>query len=152
MVFSPGGKYKFFFVLFAMDYCIILTSPIDNNYVNQLSLLKVRVFSNVHFQSYLTNHDIKFDEIDATIPSNKPLRDALLQVACIYFEFLNLYTVDNGGHSTYPILFIMRNNRNIQFVGNWDKIQRIFDNGTVPKESMKKTPQYYTFERYFRNM
>ena len=76
----------------------------------------------------------------------------MLQVASIMFIVTALYLVDHGGHSTYPILFIMRNNRNIQFVGNWDRIQHIFDNGTVPKEDMKETPQYYTFERFFRNM
>ena len=42
--------------------------------------------------------------------------------------------VDHGGRAEYPALFIMRSNRNIQFVGNWDRIQDILDNDSIPED------------------
>lgn len=62
------------------------------------------------------------------------------------------HLVDHGGKQEYPMLFIMRNNRNIQFVGNWDRIQNILDNDDIPDEIIMQTPQVFTFKRYFRNM
>lgn len=46
----------------------------------------------------------------------------------------------------------MRSNRNIQFVGNWDKIQLILDSESVPDEILQSTPEVLTMKRYFRNM
>lgn len=46
----------------------------------------------------------------------------------------------------------MRSNRNIQFVGNWDKIQLILDSESVPDEILLSTPEVLTMKRYFRNM
>lgn len=98
------------------------------------------------------NCKIPFDEIEASKPSNKQLREALFQVACtMLFRFL--YTlVDNGGRAEFPALFIMRKNRFIQFVGNWDRIQNILDNDSTPEEVLQQAPDMYTFYRFFRNM
>lgn len=60
--------------------------------------------------------------------------------------------VDNGGKAEYPSLFIMRSNRNIQFVGNWHQIQMILDNDCISPEDLKKIPEVYTFRRYFRDI
>ncbi len=46
----------------------------------------------------------------------------------------------------------MRSNRNIQFVGNWDRIQDILDAESIPDNLLKQAPEVNTFYRYFRNM
>ncbi|KAK8826920.1 hypothetical protein WA577_007423 [Blastocystis sp. JDR] len=115
-----------------MDYCILLTSNLDTRYLNNTTLLK----------SYLRNQGIPYDEVEASNPANRQLRDALLQVA----------GQDHGGRAEFPALFIMRSNRNIQFVGNWDKIQLILDSESVPDEILLSTPEVLTMKRYFRNM
>ena len=46
----------------------------------------------------------------------------------------------------------MRSNRNIQFVGNWDRIQDILDAESIPGDLLKQAPEVNTFYRYFRNM
>lgn len=60
--------------------------------------------------------------------------------------------VDHGGRVEFPLLFIMRSNRNIQFVGNWDRIQDILDAESIPDDLLKQAPEVNTFYRYFRNM
>lgn len=83
---------------------------------------------------------------------NRNLRDSLMQIAGNMLFSLLTYTVDNGGKAEYPALFIMRSNRNIQFVGNWNQIQAILDNDGIPEEDLKKIPEVYTFRRYFRDI
>ena len=46
----------------------------------------------------------------------------------------------------------MRSNRNIQFVGNWDRIQDILDAESISEDLLRKTPEVNTFDRFFRNM
>ena len=46
----------------------------------------------------------------------------------------------------------MRSNRNIQFVGNWSKIQDMMDADKTPEDMLQSTPEVLTLERYFRNM
>lgn len=46
----------------------------------------------------------------------------------------------------------MRSNRNIQFVGNWPRIQMILDNVSISPEALKSMPEVYTFDRYFRDI
>ena len=55
-----------------------------------------------------------------------------MQVASRIYFYLVYIIVDHGGRAEYPALFIMRSNRNIQFVGNWDRIQDILDNVSIP--------------------
>lgn len=75
-----------------------------------------------------------------------------MQVASRVYFYLIYIVVDHGGRAEYPALFIMRSNRNIQFVGNWDRIQDILDNDSIPEDILRSTPEVYTFSRYFRNM
>ena len=60
--------------------------------------------------------------------------------------------MDHGGRAEDPLLFIMRSNRNIQFVGNWDRIQDILDAESISEDLLRKTPEVNTFDRFFRNM
>ena len=60
--------------------------------------------------------------------------------------------VDRGGFAEFPALFIMRSNRNIQFVGNWSKIQDMMDADKTPEDMLQSTPEVLTLERSVRNM
>ena len=97
------------------------------------------------------NVGIPFDEIEASKPANRKLRDALIQVARLIMLTCWI-VVDHGGRVEFPLLFIMRSNRNIQFVGNWDRIQDILDAESIPDNLLKQAPEVNTFYRYFRNM
>ena len=57
-----------------------------------------------------------------------------------------------GGTTKYPLLFIMRNNRNLQFVGNEEEIQSVLDNGYVEGSDADIPLELQTFERYFHNI
>lgn len=64
-----------------MDYCVLLTSNLDTRYLNNVNLLKVPPLSTHPNQSFLTNKKIPFDEVEASDPSNRALRDSLVAVA-----------------------------------------------------------------------
>lgn len=69
-------------------------------------------------------------------------------------QYLNISNelVRCGGTTKYPLLFIMRNNRNLQFVGNEDDIQRVLDNGYIESSDAEIPLELNTFERYFHNI
>ena len=64
-----------------MDYCVLLTSNLDTRYLNNVNQLKVPLLSTHPNQSFLTNKKIPFDEVEASDPSNRALRDSLVAVA-----------------------------------------------------------------------
>lgn len=116
-----------------------------------MSICSKYPFRNHHHQSFLTNKKIPFDEVEASDPSNRALRDSLIAVARTP-PIPDSSVVDHGGRAEYPLLFIMRSNRNIQFVGNWDRIQDILDAESISEDLLRKTPEVNTFDRFFRNM
>ena len=134
-----------------MDYYVLLTSNLDTRYLNNVNLLKVPHFPTHPNQSFLTNKKIPFDEVEASDPFNRALRDSLVAVACTSPIF-DSSVVDHGGRAEYPLLFIMRSNRNIQFIGNWDRIQDTLDAESISADLLRKTPEVNTFDRFFRNM
>ena len=65
-------------------------------------------------------------------------------------DFYNL--VRCGGTTKYPLLFIMRSNRNLQFVGNEDQIRCVLDNEYIEGSNSEIPLELHTFKRYFHDI
>lgn len=77
------------------------------------------------------------------------MRTALFDFACRMLSKGVSWIVRSGGKVEYPLLFIMRSGRNLQFVGNFDQIQNVLDNGYYEGDMQERPVELCTFERYF---
>lgn len=54
-----------------------------------------------------------------------------------------------GGRKEYPLVFIKRKTEIVEFVGNWDRVQKILDAEDNSEEFLRAHPTITTFPRLF---
>lgn len=69
-----------------------------------------------------------------------------LLVVC-YFSLL--YIVKQGGVRDYPILFVMREDKTISYIGDWERIQDLLDAESIDAETLNQYPDIMTLSKYF---
>ena len=93
--------------------------------------------------------NIIFEEIDGADPSKISLRNMLFDIARSSFFLIHLSIGQQGGKDEYPLLFVMRNDKTISFIGNWDQIQDLLDAESIDKSLLEQHPEIMTLSEYF---
>lgn len=73
----------------------------------------------------------------------------LFGIACSSFFFIHLSIDKQGGKNEYPLLFVMRNDKTISFIGNWDQIQDLLDAESIDKSLLEQHPEIMTLSKFF---
>lgn len=73
----------------------------------------------------------------------------LFGIARSSFFFIHLSIDKQGGKNEYPLLFVMRNDKTISFIGNWDQIQDLLDAESIDKSLLEQHPEIMTLSKYF---
>ena len=87
------------------------------------------------------------------------MREQILRI--MIFELLSLLTQvglctvilfleRSGGKKEYPLVFIKRKTGIVEFVGNWDRVQKILDAEDSSEEFLQSHPSITTFPRLFK--
>ena len=58
--------------------------------------------------------------------------------------------VKQGGGRDYPSAFVMKKDKTITFIGNWDRIQEYLDMDSIDKATLDVHPEIVTFSRFFQ--
>lgn len=97
----------------------------------------------------MQKYDIPYRIIEGTDPKNHDIRVAFFQYAgsCLLKDF-DLERC--GGRKEYPLVFIKRKTEIVEFVGNWDRVQKILDAEDSSEEFLKAHPKITTFPRLFK--
>ena len=97
----------------------------------------------------MQKYDIPYRIIEGTDPKNHDIRVGFFQYAgFILFRYYNIERC--GGKREYPLVFIKRQTGTVEFVGNWDRVQKILDAEDNSEEFLKSHPKLTTFPRLFK--
>lgn len=72
------------------------------------------------------------------------LSSNMLVYVCCFFNLERC-----GGRKEYPLVFIKRKTEIVEFVGNWDRVQKILDAEDNSEEFLRAHPTITTFPRLF---
>ena len=96
----------------------------------------------------MQKNGIPYRIIEGTDPKNHDVRVAFFQYAGK--PLLGFFDLERcGGRKEYPLVFIKRKTEIVEFVGNWDRVQRILDAEDNSEEFLKAHPTVTTFPRLF---
>ena len=55
-----------------------------------------------------------------------------------------------GGTREYPLAFVMKEDKSITYIGNWDRIQEYLDTESIDKATLAAHPEIVTFSSFFQ--
>ena len=77
------------------------------------------------------------------------IRESLFEIAGKPSILYNNTLVAQGGCKEYPLLFSMKKDRTITFVGNWDRIQDLLDADRLDPAILQQHPNIMTLSKFF---
>ena len=61
-----------------------------------------------------------------------------------------LHIVKQGGTREYPSAFVMREDKSVTYIGNWNRIQELLDAESIDKAILEAHPEIVTFSSFFK--
>lgn len=112
------------------ETCILLFSSVSTD---QLTPIATR-----RMEQTLTANRIEFEQVDGASADKLELRNKLFAVSSI--------------RGKYPQLFIVQENGDHKFVGQWDEVESLVESDDIPAEVLDANPQIGTFKKVFANV